>query len=133
MKGAYILDSYALIAYFQQERGGDLVSEILQQAYEEKAIIYLSEINLGEVYYTSIRDWGEEKASQLLANIFSLPIELIPPNREIILEAARYKARGKSSYADCFVLELAISKKATILTGDPEFKNFEKEVKIKWI
>jgi predicted nucleic acid-binding protein len=47
--------------------------------------------------------------------------------------AAILKAHKKMSYADCFAAALAKLKKAELVTGDKEFKEVEKEVKILWI
>jgi predicted nucleic acid-binding protein len=35
--------------------------------------------------------------------------------------------------ADCFAAALAKMKNATLLTGNPEFKPLEKEIKIGWL
>jgi hypothetical protein len=37
------------------------------------------------------------------------------------------------SYADCFAAALAMKKKCELATGDKEFKQVEKYVKIKWM
>jgi predicted nucleic acid-binding protein len=39
----------------------------------------------------------------------------------------------KMSYADCFAAALAMKKKCELATGDKEFKQVEKDVKIKWM
>jgi predicted nucleic acid-binding protein len=38
-----------------------------------------------------------------------------------------------SSFADCFALASALERKATIVTGDPEFRKVEHLVGIIWI
>ncbi|HEX4119441.1 MAG TPA: PIN domain-containing protein [Verrucomicrobiae bacterium] len=48
-------------------------------------------------------------------------------------QAAIYKATRKMSYADCFAAALAKLKNAELVTGDPEFKEVEKEIKIGWL
>jgi hypothetical protein len=35
--------------------------------------------------------------------------------------------------ADAFAAALAKEKKAELVTGDPEFKPLEKEIKVKWL
>lgn len=52
---------------------------------------------------------------------------------QALLEAGRLKSQYPVAYADCFAVALAMEKKATIITGDIEFKRFEKRVKIEWI
>jgi predicted nucleic acid-binding protein len=47
--------------------------------------------------------------------------------------AADFKARFKISLADAFAAALAKEKKAELVTGDPEFKPLEKEIKINWL
>ena len=47
--------------------------------------------------------------------------------------AAIYKATCKMSYADCFGAALARMRNAEFVTGDPEFKSIEKEIKINWL
>jgi PIN domain nuclease of toxin-antitoxin system len=47
----YILDSYALLAYFQAEPTGVKVRNILKEASAGAASVFLSVISLGEIYY----------------------------------------------------------------------------------
>lgn len=133
MSEAYILDSFPLLAFFQKETGGKKIDELLEMGKAGKAKLYLSEINLGEIYYIAIRNWGSEKAQKLLAAIYELPINFVLPKRENILQAAEFKAQGNISYADCFVLDLAKIHKAKVVTGDPEFKKFLKKSEILWV
>lgn len=37
------------------------------------------------------------------------------------------------AYADCFAAALARTRNAELVTGDPEFKEVEGEVKIAWL
>jgi predicted nucleic acid-binding protein len=37
------------------------------------------------------------------------------------------------SYADCFAAALAKIKNCELVTGDPEFREVEKEIKINWL
>ena len=129
----FILDSFALLAFYQKEQGAKEVKRILKQAESSAVKIFLSEISLGEIYYIVLRELGPQQAKLLLASILALPVEPFLPKRENILRAAELKALGKISYADCFVLELAEREKGTIITGDREFKAFEKMVNILWL
>jgi predicted nucleic acid-binding protein len=52
---------------------------------------------------------------------------------ELTRQAAAFKARGGLSYADCFAAALAKERKLELLTGDPEFKTLEKDIKISWL
>ncbi len=50
-KQKYILDSYALLAYFQAEPAGVEVRTILKDAMLNRVAAYLSVISRGEIYY----------------------------------------------------------------------------------
>ena len=62
-----------------------------------------------------------------------LPIDFHSTNRALADTAADFKARFKMSLADAFAAALAKEKKAELVTGDPEFKALEKEIKINWL
>jgi len=129
----YVLDSYSLLAYAENEKGVDEVGEILKNALEDKAELFLCVVNWGEMYYIALREGGKERA-ELYKNTFArYPITIVEANKELTLQAAQYKAFNKMSYADAFAAALAKMKKAQLVTGDKEFKALEGEIKIIWI
>jgi hypothetical protein len=52
---------------------------------------------------------------------------------EMILTASEIKAEHAISYAACFAVAPALGVKASIITGDPEFKQLEDEIPAQWI
>jgi len=132
-KPGYVLDSFALLAYFQAEPGGAEVRNLLKKASAEKAAAFLSVINLGEIIYITERKLGRDTSENTLKDIFRLPIQLAEANMDRILSAAHIKAQYAISYADAFVVSLAQELKATIATADPEFKKVESLTNILWL
>jgi predicted nucleic acid-binding protein len=130
---AYVLDSYALLAYLAAERGGDRVREILSEAIDGKCAVHCSVINLGEVVYIVERERGMTSAQETLGLIDQLPIELRPASREAVLAAAHIKAGHALSYADAFAVAAAQELDAVILTGDPDFDSVEQIAKVERI
>ncbi|MCL5987065.1 MAG: type II toxin-antitoxin system VapC family toxin [Actinobacteria bacterium] len=130
---SYVLDSFALIAYFEDNSGANKVEEILILAKNNKAELFLSLINLGEIYYIIQRERGNEAAERIIFVIDELPIEVTGIERGITIEAAKIKATNSISYADSFAAALALQKKATIITGDPELHKIESAISILWI
>jgi len=129
----YVLDSYSLLAYAENEKGVDEVGEIIKKALLHKAELFLCVINWGEMYYIALREGGKERA-ELYKNTFDkYPITIVEANRELTLQATQYKAFHKMSYADAFAAALAKGRKAVLITGDKEFKALEEEIKISWI
>jgi predicted nucleic acid-binding protein len=129
----YVLDSYALIAYSRGEKGGNIVSGILEDALHERAELYLCVINWGEVYYITLRNFDVKRAELYRSTIAQYPIGIVEANKELTLQAAHYKAFHKMSYADAFAAATAKLKKAILVTGDKEFKSIENEIKINWL
>lgn len=129
----YVLDSYALLAYAEGESGSRTVVEILGKALDNKAEIMVSIVNWGEMYYIALREGGEERADYYRTTLLKYPIAIVDADSEITLQAARYKALNRISYADAFAASLARIKKAELVTGDREFKVLEREIKILWI
>lgn len=132
-KPKYILDSYALLAYFQAEPAGAKVRNILKEAAAGASKAFLSVISLGEIYYIVARKRGEAEAGAITEAISRLPVGLVDVTRERVLAAARVKAKHPVSYADAFVVATAIEFTATIVTGDPEFKETESRVAVLWL
>jgi predicted nucleic acid-binding protein len=132
---AYVLDSFALLAYLGGEAGMSRVREILKQAETETYTIYLSLINLGEVLYITERENGLVEARQVLAAIDQLPVQIVPVSRNTVLAVAHVKARYPISYADAFAVVTAQDYKGVLMTGDPEFESVAKDkiVSIEWL
>lgn len=129
----YVLDAHSIIAYLEGEESGKGVMPILESALEDKAEIYLSVINWGEVYYIALREGGKERAEEYRDIIAKYPVEVIDADEELTLIAAKYKAHYKMSYADAFAAGLAEMKKAVLVTGDKEFKQVERILKINFL
>jgi len=132
-KPIYVLDSFAILAYFQAEPGGIKVKELLKQAKAGDTMTYLSLINLGEVIYNTGRKLGNDRAKEILDDIMLLPIQLAEVTISRVLAAAQIKTQYPISYADAFAVALAQELKATIVTGDPEFKQVEFIVTLLWL
>ena len=134
MKAALrVLDSYSLIAYLENEDGAEKMIEVIQVAKNGENPLLLSVVNWGEVYYITLREAGRERVDTVVHLISTLPIQVIPADLELTRQAAEFKASKRMSYGDCFAAALAKLRKAELVTGDEEFRQIEKEIKILWI
>ncbi len=128
-----VLDSYALLAFFEKEPGFEKVESLLIEANEKDRNLLMTAVNLGEVYSIILREYGQRKADEIEKIIQTLPIHIVVVDESMAKEAARLKALKKISYADCFAAALAKINKAELVTGDKEFREVEGEIKILWI
>ena len=129
----YVLDSFALLAHLGDEVGAARVRAALRAASQDRAQIFLSAINLGELVYITERERGLVEAQMALNAVEQLPVQILEATRERVLAAAHLKATHAISYADAFVVATAQEMGATILTGDPEFRTVEALVSVEWL
>jgi ribonuclease VapC len=132
-KRPLIFDSHALLKFFQKEKGYEKVAQLLEQIKKTGASKYINAINLGEIIYSTKKEFGDQKKLEVLANIERLNFTILSIPNNLIFQAAEYKAQYAISYADCFALASAVEHKAVIVTGDPEFKKVEHLAEIHWI
>ncbi len=130
-----VFDSWALMAFFQDEPAAAEVERIIVKANEGRHRLLLCVINWGEFYYSIARNEGVDAAEKKSIEVFTLGFEIVPvsENLQLAREAAILKASKKMSYADCFAAALAKLNNAELVTGDPEFKEVEREVKVSWL
>jgi ribonuclease VapC len=128
-----VLDSWAMLAFFQNEPAADQVEKIINEAHAAGADLMMSVVNVGELWYNIARTHSAKQADSIIAELRTLKIALIDADWELTQQAAAFKAKGKIAYADCFAAAVARKFKADLVTGDPELKQVEGEVKILWI
>jgi predicted nucleic acid-binding protein len=129
----FVLDSFALLAYFGAEPGGPQVQALLTAATADQAVVYLSVINYGELVYVTEREQGAFAARRAIAATDQLPITVIEADRRLTFAAAHVKACHRLSYADAFAVALAQQMQATLLTGDPELRAVEHLIAVEWL
>jgi len=128
-----VLDSYALLAYFEDEPGAEKVQNLLEQGEKGKVGLLMSVVNWGEVYYSLCRSKGAEKAEDSLLIIEQLPVKLVGVGRDFMYKVARLKAYNSLALGDCFAAALGMERRCPVLTGDKEFEKIGKLVKMEWL
>lgn len=130
---AYVLDAWAVIAYLEDEPSAPLIADLIASAHEEGIPVYMTVVNVGEVWYTIAREISEEDADASIKELRDLRIQFEDVGWGITQEAAGFKSKNKMSYADCYAAALAKFYKADLVTGDKEFKPLEDQIKIQWV
>ena len=130
---AIVLDSWAIMAYLEDEPAAEQVGETIADAHDENIPLFMSVVNVGEVWYIIARETSPADAENSLARLRELGIGFVEANWSLTHEAARYKSKHRMAYADCFAAALTKQKDALLLTGDPEFKQLEREINVHWL
>lgn len=116
---SYVLDACSLIALIRREAGSDRVAMLLHQAEKGTVHLFVHRVTLAEVYYDVLRSSGKEKADAALAALEALQIAVsYDLDITFIQTLSKYKVAHKISFADAFVLALAETQNATVVTSD---------------
>lgn len=129
----YLFDAFPLLCWLQEERGYELVDDLLTEAETGRSSISMHIINLGEVFYRLCRVSGMKRGEEILEKIRMLPIKILSISDEEVMEAAKIKAKYPISYADAFAVAKALQSGVTVVTGDPEYKKVSKIIEILWV
>ncbi len=129
----YVLDSFALLAYFGAEPGEPQVKALLAQAERGQAVIYLCIINFGEALYVIERRQGTVAARRAVSAVDQLPVTVVEADRRLTFAAAHFKACHPLSYADAFAAALAQELQANLVTGAPQFRAIEHLISVQWL
>ncbi len=128
----YVLDSSAVIAYFNDEAGAEIIETLLNKATNLNCVILMHNASVAEFYYDSLYRSTEQDAGLVLKTLTSYPIlfnETI--SKELIKLIGYFKTHYKISFADSFVLATAKMNNASVLTSDHhEFDEVEKSADV---
>lgn len=127
-----VFDAFALLAWLKGEPGSDYVASLVGEVEDGRRWGGVCSVNLGEVFYITVRERGCATAQLHHGFLLALPWEVIPASNELVWEAARLKASYAISYADAFALATAKAHEADLVTGDRELHAAPHGVKITW-
>ncbi len=128
-----VLDSYALMAFFEGEPGADAVKKLLLDAENGKCRLLMSVVNLGEIWYSIARVKDAKTADRYISEVRGMAIEVLDADMETTRQAAAFKSIGGLAYADCYAAAVAALNHASLVTGDREFEKVKNEIKVVWL
>ena len=133
MMPVYVLDANAVLDLIEQAPGFQKVQHLLESALHRRTFLFVSVMNLGDVF-----DWlwprvGEEKARVTLASLSRLPLQIVPVDLSQALKAGELKALHKIPYVDCIAAALALQQSATLVTADRHFEKLGRYFPILWL
>jgi predicted nucleic acid-binding protein len=132
LKTGRVFDSWAILAYAQDEPAADQVENLLVESSRLQNG-WISSMNLGEVWYTLARRRSRGLADQQLVTLAQIGLERVDIDWPTVRQAANFKSRHKISYADALAAALAKQRNAELVTGDPEFRSLDSEISIHWL
>lgn len=131
---AYVLDSWSILAYLEDEPAAAMVADLIVEAHERRIQLLMSVVNVGEVWYILARRTSDADADRSVTELHELGIEFRDADWRLVHGAARFKSKHKISFADGFAAALTSQEKdAVLLTGDQAFKSLEREIRVMWL
>jgi predicted nucleic acid-binding protein len=128
-----VLDASALLAMFFGQPGMEQMRDLFHKASDADKPMLISAVNWAEVLYKLERKQGNVGLQTAQHFERTMPLDVVPLDRELAEVAAHLKNEHNLGLADAFAAALAKNKKAELVTADTEFKALEKEIKINWL
>ena len=125
-----VLDASALISFFEDRSGGEVVEKLVEESVAGKAELFMSVVNWGEAYYSIWRASGKDAALRMAAETLQFPIQVLNADLELTRSAAELHVKYKLPYADCFAAAVSMTWKAQLLTSDQDFAKVQSEIEI---
>ncbi len=123
----FALDTSALLTLWNDESGADEIEKILKSKQMRVIVSFMSYM---ECYYSIWKNSSREKGREIYAYLFTLPIERINFNEDILQLAAQIKASYTLSVADSWIIATARFMDAYLVHKDPEFLQVNSFVKL---
>ena len=128
-----VLDSWPILEWMNgRQPATDAVDNLLDESGGGTTRLFMSAINIGEVYYFLRKRYGETLAESWRQSSGTLPITIAVPTADEIWDAALLKGQYPIAYADAFAAALAQKYRCPLLTGDPDFRSVP-DLELDWI
>ena len=132
----YLLDACSLMTVINGEPGEQKVLDLLERARTDKTRLFMSIVQLLEIYYDQLYIFGEHEARLIVESILAEPITIIETiSYPVMYEAGRFKTSYSMSLADSIACASAKIFDATLVTKDDEIKavGAAREFSVMWL
>ena len=120
-RGAYLLDTSALMTLRDDEPGAQYVADLLNAAAAKRVVVYGCFMSQMELLYRVWRDENEAAGRLALEQCLALPLLWVESTPQLLRLAAEIKANSSLSVADAWIAAAARLMGATLVHKDPEF------------
>jgi predicted nucleic acid-binding protein len=128
-----VLDSWPILEWIKEKQPvTNIVDNLLAEAESGVARLFMSAINVGEVYYYVRKYHSEMLAESWRAYSGTLPLTIEVPTANGIWDAALLKAKYPIAYAVAFAAAMAQKHRCALVTGDPDFRLIP-DLELDWI
>lgn len=126
----YVLDASAIVELLEDRPGAQKVEALLLASKAGRDEIFMSVVNWGEAYHSFWRRRGLDETAAVFSRLLRAGIILVEATRYDAERAAALKARFAIPYADSFAGQLAVERRARLVTSDGDFERIKEQVKL---
>lgn len=128
-----VLAGNTLLDFFKDGRSAEDVEAILLRAERGKDRVFLHSASWAEVYFGALQSDGEGAAERIRAELRAMPIETVAEDAALTISrhAMLYRKTFGLRTDDCYAAALAKSKKAQLVSCNPDAAKLEKELKVR--
>jgi PIN domain nuclease of toxin-antitoxin system len=130
MASKKVIDAYSVLAFFENAAGADKVASLIKTALDKDRPLMISSLAWCEVCYGIYASMEKAKATAMIENALTLPLDIVAFDHDAARIAAAIKVDNKVTYSDASSIALAKLKRATLVTGKNELREFSKLVDI---
>lgn len=123
----YCLDASALVIYITDQKPSKEMQKIIQQIEKKESKGIISTVTIAELHRALTRISSEDQADKYVSYIQESPVEIIPVDLQIALQASIQKhgyasAKDPFAWGDAFCLATGMIHQAdALVTADSEF------------
>ena len=124
---SYVLDTSALLTFWNNEEGADTVERILRSGTR----VSVSFMSYMEGRYRIWKNTGKEESEEFSQYLNLLSLERIDITDQIFEKAIEIKSTNSLSVCDSWIIATAIVTGSVLVHKDPEFEQVKGMVKLK--
>jgi len=130
MSERYVIDAYAWVEYLMGSSAGEKVKSILERETNE---VYTCAVTVAEVVSKTAREGREFETAYdiLLSNSQIVNLDEEISKEAGVLHCEMRKTKRDFGLADAYVLAVARTVNAKVLTGDPHFRGLKEAILIR--
>jgi len=124
---SYVLDTSALLTFWNNEEGADIVERILRSGTR----VSVSFMSYMEGRYRIWKNTGKQESEEFSQYLNLLSLERIDITDQIFEKAIEIKATNSLSVCDSWIIATAMVTGSVLVHKDPEFEQVKGMVKLK--
>lgn len=116
-----LLDAWPVMEWLKgREPTSSAFRRVVEDTLANHTTLSMCRMNFGEFVYSARKDFPLDRIDAALRALHEIPIFLYSVDDQLVDDAVSLKSIYPISYADAFAAALAMRRRLSLVTGDPE-------------